>query len=71
MSEQVIRDLYSKAMEELKHVNLMDDDYARIFFRDNIRDIQTVLRIIMGKPGLIVKSVTVQQKFSQPMNFEA
>lgn len=49
----------------------MDDDYARIFFRDNIRDIQTVLRIIMGKPGLIVKSVTVQQKFSTADDFRS
>lgn len=38
----------------------MDDDFMREFFRDNIPATQTVLRIIMDKPGLIVKSVSVQ-----------
>ena len=64
MEEQVLKDLYSKAQMELKNPDLLDDGYARIFFRDNIRDTQTVLRTIMGKPELIVKSVTIQQKFS-------
>ena len=59
-----LRKLYDDAFEEFRTVNLMDDDYSRIFFEDNIRDMQVILRIIMNKPDLVVVSVKVQQQFS-------
>lgn len=49
--------------EETRFVQLMDDDYAQIFFYENIRDTQFILRIIMNKPDLEVKSVEIQKRF--------
>ena len=63
MPEQYLID---EAIEEFKKVNLMDDGYARIFFDGNIRDIQLILRVIMDKPDLVVKSVSVQEEFFGP-----
>ena len=56
-----------EVQEELRHVNFMDDDYARLSFEDNIRDTKMILRIIMDKP-IIVKSVKVQETFYEPDN---
>lgn len=50
-------------MKELEEATLMDDYFMRAFFEDNISGTQTVLRIIMDKPDLIVKSVSVQEDF--------
>ena len=46
--------------EVLEQATLMDDPFMCDFFRDNIPGTQFVLRIIMDKPDLIVKSVKVQ-----------
>ena len=53
--------LVAEVQEEARFVRLMNDEYAQIFFDDNIRDIQTILRIIMDKPDLEVKSVKIQE----------
>ena len=45
---------------ELQPLTLMDDLYMRIFFADNIPCAQIMLRVILDKPNLIVKSVKVQ-----------
>ncbi len=63
-SNPELKRLYDAAFEELRTANLMDDEYARIFFEDNIRDTQVLLRIIMNKPDLLVKSVNVQHQYS-------
>lgn len=47
-------------IQELQEATLMDDDFMREFFRENIPGVQKVLQIIMNKPDLIVKSVSVQ-----------
>lgn len=54
--------LTQDAIEEIKHSTLMNDFYMSIFFKDNIKTTQFVLRIIMDKPDLIVKSVEVQHE---------
>lgn len=53
-------DITPEQVKDFQEATLMDDDFMREFFRDNIPATQTVLRIIMDKPGLIVKSVSVQ-----------
>ena len=40
-------------------LTLLDDIYMKVFFRDNIECTEYVLRIILGKPNLSVKSVSV------------
>ena len=44
----------------IKALTLMDDVFMQIFFKDNIACVQLILRIIMNKPDLIVKTVKVQ-----------
>ena len=63
-SNPELKRLYDDAFEEIRTAHLLDDDYARIFFEDNIRDTQVILRIIMNKPDLLVKSVNVQHQYS-------
>ena len=53
LTEAVIR-------EKIKLATLMDDPFMIDFFRDNIPCVQFVLRVIMSKDDLIVKSVNVQ-----------
>ncbi|MBQ3448785.1 MAG: PD-(D/E)XK nuclease family transposase [Synergistaceae bacterium] len=48
-------------LAEFQSLTLMDDSYMRLFFTDNIPCVQLVLRIIMNKDDLIVKSAKVQQ----------
>ncbi len=50
-----------EVLAEFQSLTLMDDSYMRLFFRDNIPCVQLVLRIIMNKDDLIVKSAKVQQ----------
>ncbi|MBQ7154091.1 MAG: hypothetical protein IJR85_00855 [Synergistaceae bacterium] len=45
-----------------QRATLMDDEFMTVFFKDNIPAVQFVLRILMGKPDLIVKTVKVQVK---------
>lgn len=58
--------LLERLREEASHTSLMDDDYVRIFFDDNLPAIEFVLRIITGKKDLQVIRSSVQQEFSGP-----
>ena len=58
--------LIAAIREETRFINLMDDGYAQIFFYDNTRDTQIILRTIMNKPDLEVKSVEIQKRFFGP-----
>ena len=46
--------------EKINQSTLMDDIFALMFFRDNIPCVQIMLRVIMGRNDLVVKSVKVQ-----------
>ena len=46
--------------EKIQLATLMDDPFMKDFFTDNISGVQLVLRIIMNKKYLIVKTVKVQ-----------
>lgn len=48
-------------LERIQRATLMDDPYMQVFFEDNIPCVQLVLRIIMDKDDLVVKSVDVQR----------
>ena len=51
---------YEEQLADIQNMTLMDDVFMRIFFKDNIPCTELVLRIIMDKPDLIVKTVKVQ-----------
>lgn len=50
----------SAIREKMKLATLMDDPFAMEFFRDNIPCTQKMLRVIMDRDDLVVKSVKVQ-----------
>lgn len=50
-----------EVITEYQNSCLLNDAYAKAFFEDNISGVQYVLRIIMGKPDLIVKTLSVQK----------
>ena len=51
-------------MREIENCTLMDDYFMKAFFEEDNSCAQTVLRIIMDKPDLVVISVKVQEEFS-------
>ena len=51
-------------MQEIENCTLMDDYFMKAFFEEDNSCAQTVLRIIMDEPGLVVKTVKVQEEFS-------
>ncbi len=53
---------HEQDLQRLRGFRLMDDDFLSAFFRDNIEDTEFVLRIILNKPGLRVKSVHAQHE---------
>ena len=56
---------YQRRLAEFQSLTLMDDAYMRLFFKDNIPCVQLVLRIIMNKDDLIVKSAKDYEKFGR------
>lgn len=51
---------YEEKIAALQPLTLMDDFYMRLFFKNNIPCVEFVLRIILCKKDLAVKSVEVQ-----------
>ena len=54
--------LHEQDLQRLRGLRLMVDDFLSAFFRDNIEDTEFVLRIILNKPTLKVKSVHAQHE---------
>ncbi|MCM1047990.1 MAG: PD-(D/E)XK nuclease family transposase [Clostridiales bacterium] len=54
--------LHEQDLQRLRGFRLMDDDFLSAFFRDNIEDTEFILRIILNKPTLQVKSVHAQHE---------
>lgn len=54
--------LHEQDLQRLRGLRLMDDDFLSAFFRDNIEDTEFILRIILNKPALKVKSVHAQHE---------
>lgn len=50
-----------KSLEKLKELRPIDDDFMRCLFKDNIPLAQLVLRIITGKPDLVIISCQTQK----------
>lgn len=48
-------------LERLKWLRPIDEDFMRCIFRDNIPLAQFVLRILIGKPDLVVDELTTQK----------
>lgn len=50
-----------KDLERLKQLRPIDDDFMRCMFKDNIPLVELVLRIITGKPDLVILSCETQK----------
>ena len=47
--------------ERIRQLRLMDDRFMQACFQNNSECVELVLRIILGKPDLVVKSVETQK----------
>ena len=52
---------HQKNLDRLRKLRPIDDDFMRCMFKDNIPLAQLVLRIIIGKPDLIITSCETQK----------
>ena len=48
-------------IQDFRNATLMDDVFMKAFFEDNIPATETILRIIMDKPDLVVISMSTQE----------
>ncbi len=53
--------LHQEDLQRLRGFRLIDDDFMNACFDDNIEGTELILRIILGKPDLSVKSVKTQR----------
>ena len=51
-----------KNMERIRRLRLIDDEFMTVCFEDSIEATQLVLRIVLGKPDITVKSVRTQKR---------
>ena len=49
-------------MERIRQLRLMDDRFMQVCFQNNTDCVALVLRIILGKPDLVVERVTTQME---------
>ena len=54
-----------KFLERLERLRPIDDEFMRCIFRDNIPLAQMVLRILTGKPDLVVTRLETQKDFKR------
>ena len=52
---------YQKNLERLRSLRPIDDDFMRCLFKDNVPLAQLVLRIITGKPDLVITECQTQK----------
>ena len=53
--------LHQEDLQRLRGFRLIDDDFMNACFDDNIEGTELILRIILNKPDLSVKSVKTQK----------
>ena len=52
---------HQEDLQRIQGFRLIDDDFMNACFDDNIEGTELILRIILGKPDLSVKSVKTQK----------
>lgn len=52
--------LHEQDLQRLRGFRLMDDDFMTAFFKDDVEDVEFILRIILERPDLKVESVVTQ-----------
>ena len=52
---------HQKNLERIRRLRLIDDVFMNVCFDDNIEGTELILRIILNKPDIIVKSVKTQR----------
>ena len=56
----------AKTLERIQRFSLMDDPFMTVYFSGNIPCTELILRIILNKPDLVVKSVQAQKVLKNP-----
>ena len=51
------------AIERIKKLRLIDDDFMKAFFMDNEKDVEYILRIIMDRNDLHANSDSTERDF--------
>lgn len=57
----IIEQKRQRNLQRLRLLRPIDDDFMRCMFKDNIPLAQLVLRIITGKPDLVITSCQTQR----------
>lgn len=60
MTEPTAAELHAEDLIHIQRLRLMDDDFMKICFRDNIPAVEYVLRILLEKPALRVETLAVE-----------
>ena len=61
MSTKYSDSIRGEIRQLIRQFRLMDDEFMRVCFHNNVEGVQLVLRIILDKPDLQVRSVTAQK----------
>lgn len=52
---------YRQDLERLKAFRYMDDDFMTTCFKDNFAGVELILKIVLGKKDIKIKSVRTQE----------
>lgn len=61
MTEEQIERKHQEDLQRLRQLRPIDDDFMRCLFKDNIPLVELVLRIVMGKPDLVITKCETQK----------
>ena len=53
--------LHQQDLERLKSLKYMDDDFMTVCLADNHEGVELILRIVLGRDDIIIKSVHTQE----------
>ena len=61
--KRVVKRITLQTREEIEKLSLMNNDFMNLALEDNIPCVEEILRVILGKQDLIVKTVRTQKFF--------
>ncbi len=56
-----IEQIHQEDLERLKSLRYMDDDFMTICLADNFEGVELILRIVLGREDIKIKSVRTQE----------
>ncbi|MDE5932725.1 MAG: hypothetical protein K2H40_09650, partial [Lachnospiraceae bacterium] len=54
---------HQQDLERLKSLRYIDDDFMTVCLADNFEGVELILRIVLGREDIIIKSVRTQELF--------